>query len=112
MNYFFNSIFCPDSVESVGVFYLVWISAFMLVHIGWDAASKNTENFHLGKLKYKVNIVYEAATFCSSFLLLLALIEPRARSLAGDIYLPFALAGFSGIIQSISALCPYSAPKA
>lgn len=106
-SYFFEAIFCPSNAQHIGIFYFFWIASFMSVHILWDIFSPHTDSFHIGRLGSKTSVVYNAATFCSSFLLLLAIIEPAARTAAGEYSLPFALAGFSGIIQSLGAIAPY-----
>ena len=105
---YFIPIFAPAAPEHIGVFYLFWMSLFISINIIWDIRSKYTESFHISKMSNKTAVVYNAATFCSSFLLLLAVFQPPARVLAGDVFVPLALAGFSGVTQSIGAICPYT----
>jgi hypothetical protein len=103
----FLIMFSPRVAEHIGGFYLLWMTIFIGINIIWDIRSKKTPTFHLSMMPQKTTVVYNAATFCSSILLLLAVFQPAARTLAGDVYVPLALAGFSGLTQSIGAICPY-----
>jgi hypothetical protein len=90
-------------------YYFIWISAFLLINVVWDWRSAYTANFHLEKLKDKGDVIHNAVTFCSSLLILTGLISAQVQELGRDTMIPLFLAGFSGLIRSLPALCPYKA---
>lgn len=102
-------IYNPNSADKVSIFYLFWISVYVLIHVVWDIRSKYTRAFHISKLASKTSAAYNAATFASSLLILLSFIQPPLRPIVGDIVTPLILAGLSGVLQSVGALCPYDA---
>jgi hypothetical protein len=59
-------------------------------------------------LKGKVSTVYAAATFCSSFLLLVSLFNAQVAKMVADTLVSIVLAGITGVLHSITELCPYS----
>lgn len=107
----FDAILVPSTSDDLGVFYLFWILAFLLIHILWDAYTKETPNFHLKRLEQKTVVLFSAATFASSLIILLSLISLQVRELLSDNSLPLVLAGLAGILLSIPSLCPYELPE-
>jgi hypothetical protein len=100
-------LFAPDSGPELSVYYLIWISIFLAVNIVWDIATPKTPPFHFTSLGSKVSTVHNAAFFCSSLLLVIAVIKPDIWNLAKESYIPNILAGVSGILTSLPAICPY-----
>jgi hypothetical protein len=96
----------PDS-EHVCVYYLFWLALFLVINVFWDAKTDKTPPFHLDLLKTKVNILYDAATFCSSLLIVTGLISNSVKALSHDTMLPLLIAGISGVLRSLPAVCPY-----
>ena len=97
----------PQSPEELTRFYLVWVSGFFLIHPVWDICSKKTPRFHITRLQGKVHTLFAAATAASSVVLLAGLIDSTTGQVAGVSPVPIILAGGAGILNSISALCPY-----
>jgi hypothetical protein len=104
----FYYMLTPQTVADVGVYYLLWMALFLIINVTWDVCTTKTEPFHIEKMKEKTSILHSAAFFCSSLLMLLTIIEPNVWALAKETYLPIILAGASGVLTSIPALCPYS----
>jgi hypothetical protein len=107
-------LFTPQATADIGVFYFLWVTIFLSVNIAWDIFTSKTPQFHLSMLKAKLSILHSATFFCSSLLLLLTIAEPNLWILAKETYVPIILAGISGILTSVPALCPYevAAPSA
>lgn len=101
----------PSSVRELSVYYLIWISTFLSINITWDVVTPNTPRFHFSNLKGKITTLYAAATFSSSFLLILSLFSEAVVKLVGDTLVPLILAGMTGILCAISELCPYTPQK-
>ena len=103
-------LFYPDGKEAITKFYFVYMSIYLLIHFLWDWLSPQTPAFSAERFSARgLPMVFNAATFATSLLLLLALWHNTLASLLGDTTLPLIVAGFSGMIQSFSALVP---PKA
>ena len=100
--------FSPGTVRELSIYYLIWISAFLLINIAWDVFTPNTPRFHFHNLKGKISTLYAATTFSSSFLLLLSLFSAGVTKVVGDTLVPLILAGLTGILYAISELCPYN----
>lgn len=103
----FNYVFLPGTTAQVTVYYLIWMGAFIFINTIWDICTKKTDPFHLAKMKDKTNVVYNASTFCSSLLIITAFLSPTVQQIAKDTTLPLLIAGVSGLLRSIPALCPY-----
>lgn len=58
-------------------------------------------------LSRKLSVVYNAATFTGSLLVIISTFSPAVRKVAGDTVIPLLLAGFAGIIVALSEICPY-----
>lgn len=99
----------PSDTGHLTVYYLFWIVLFVSVNTIWDIRTKKTPTFHLAKLREKADVLHHAATFCSSLLIITALISPAVGHLATETAIPMILAGGSGILRAIPALCPYEA---
>ncbi len=100
-------LFHPDGEEGVTRFYFVWMVAYVAVHFAWDWWSSQTPPFCAERLTNRgLPTVFNAATFATSLLLLLALWHNTLVSLLGDTSLPLMVAGLSGVIQSFGALAP------
>ncbi|WP_159096868.1 hypothetical protein [Pseudovibrio sp. Alg231-02] len=104
--------FFPSNNVDLAKYYLFWILLFMFINIVWDFFSKATDKFTIGALKTKHDTLYAAATFASSLLLLISVFEPSVKVVMGTTHIPIILAGCSGLLQTISALCPYDARRA
>jgi hypothetical protein len=102
-------IFAPADTPHLTAYYLFWIIVFFLIHVIWDVLTKKTPPFHLTMLREKVSVLHHASTFCSSTLVLTSLVSPAVAKVATDTAVPLILAGLSGILQAIPALCPYKA---
>lgn len=112
MSYTIQSAFYPNDIGQLATYYLVWIVIYLTINTVWDIKSSHTPTFHISHLHRKVQTLYNAATFCSSLLLLIALFNVELRKLIGDALVPLVLAGFSGILIGLSGICPYEPPPA
>ncbi|MCW5699272.1 MAG: hypothetical protein KIT00_05485 [Rhodospirillales bacterium] len=106
---FISPVLVPASGQEVGFFYLFWIVLFVLIHVVWDAFSPETEPFHLGRLKGKIEILYAAANFSTSLLLIIAVCKPTMFKTLVDITLPIIFSAITGMLVSLSALSPNTA---
>jgi len=97
----------PGTTSQLTVYYLFWILAFLLINTIWDIQSDKTPPFHIAMLKEKHGVLYNASTFCSSLLIITAIVSPTVRQIAKDTTLPLILAGVAGILRAVPALCPY-----
>lgn len=84
---------------------------FLAINIIWDVITPNTPRFHFYNLRGKITTLYAAATFSSSFLLLLSMFSTAVTKIVGDTLVPLILAGMTGILYAISELCPYNPQK-
>jgi hypothetical protein len=109
---FFGAVFLPSSSSDLGIFYLVWITLFLAIHLIWDWKSTQTPPFHLKRLEAKFGVLFSAASFASSAIIVLSLLSQSVGLLFSDNVLPLVIAGLSGILQSLPALCPYELPPA
>ncbi len=100
----------PDS-QHVVIYYLFWLVLFLSINVFWDIRTQKTPPFHLDHLKEKVPVLYDAATFCSSLLIITGMASHSVQALARDTTLPLLLAGFSGLLRSLPVLCPYKPEK-
>ncbi len=99
-------IFLPTTPQEVTQFYLVWVGAYMAVHIVWDILSPHTDKFELHKLSGKVGTLFSAGTLASSLLLLTSLLDAKLFELLGSMTLPILLSGGAGVLLALSALSP------
>jgi len=89
------------------VFYLFWIGLFVTCNVTWDILSKKTPKFHITMLKHKVDILHHAATFCSSLLVVVSVVDEQVKHVATESVIPLIIAGFAGMFGAIPAICPY-----
>lgn len=100
-------ILFPQTPEELTKFYLIWVLGFFLIHLVWDILSKKTPRFHITRLQGKVSTLFAATTAASSVVLLAGLLDATTGQVAGGSPIPIILAGGAGILNSVSALCPY-----
>lgn len=81
------------------------------INLLWDIRTTKTPPFHITKISGKVGVLHNAATFASSLLVMVGLFDERVRQLAGDTVVPLLLAGFSGLLVTLSEICPYKPSK-
>lgn len=108
---FLWQLVAPSSLSQLSVYYLSWTVLYLGVNIGWDALSPRTPAFHVSHLSGKVTALYNAVSFASSLLLLVAIFSEPTRKLAGDTVAPMLLAALSGLMVAASELCPYKLEK-
>ncbi len=102
-----HNILAPTNVEELINFYLIWILLFLSINIIWDIKTTKTPVFHFTSLAGKAALLHPASFFCSSLLIIVACKEPDVWKLAEEIKIPILLTGFSGVLTSIVAFCPY-----
>ena len=110
MDWFWSAlsyVFLPDDASHLTVYYLIWMGFFVGINTIWDILTPKTDSFHLSKMKDKVTVLHDAVSFCSSALIITAIMSPTVRQVAKDTTIPLVLAGASGILRSLPALCPY-----
>jgi len=95
-----------NSKNDIAIFYVIVTALFLTIHIVWDYRSEKTPPFDLRNLKAKVPVVFSAVTFCSSFLLLAALLDRNIFPLLGDSIVPVLVSGSAGILISLADLSP------
>ena len=100
-------VLTPANPADLAVFYLFWISLFLGVNVAWDIATSRTPEFHLDRLKEKGDVLFSAASFCSSLLIIVSFLSMSVQQLSRDTMIPLILAGFSGLIRAFPAICPY-----
>ncbi|MGX1321800.1 hypothetical protein AB7M17_005253 [Bradyrhizobium sp. USDA 377] len=100
-------VLLPSNSSELAAYYLFWISLYLIVNVIWDVKTKRTPAFHLDRFKEKGDVLFSASSFCSSLLILVGLLSPTVRQLGKDTIVPLALAGFSGLIRAVPAICPY-----
>lgn len=106
--YLLHCAFSPNTLVELGIYYFIWMVIFIGINIVWDIYSPRTKSFHFSMLKSKTPTAYAAATFSSSFVVLLSIVNKSVASVVGETYLPLILAGITGVLHSISEICPYS----
>jgi hypothetical protein len=97
----------PQDHLQMYAFYFIWTMAFLLCNIVWDIVSPQTPKFHITMLKEKTHILHPATVFCTSILMLAAVLDEHVRHLTTESFVPLLLAGASGVLTAIPALCPY-----
>ncbi len=103
-------LFSPTEQSGVAEFYSIWMTLFLGVNIIWDVFSPRTEAFHFGHLSEKVDTLFSATTFSSSFYLLLTVFQNETTTLTGSAKIPLIISAFSGVLISFKYLCPYEIP--
>jgi hypothetical protein len=106
---FVRYVLAPNDLRHLTVFYLVWIVVFLVVNIAWDCLTPLTPNFRIHSLRGKIGVLHGGAAFCSSLLIISALIDEEVAKIARDTVIPLILAGFSGMLLTAPAMCPYAA---
>lgn len=107
MSGFPGYILFPQTPEELTKFYLIWVLGFFVIHLIWDVLSNKTPRFHITRLQGKVPTLFAATTAASSVVLLAGLLDATTGQVAGGSPIPIILAGGAGILNSVSALCPY-----
>ena len=97
----------PSDTAKLTIYYLFWMSLFIAINTIWDIWTPKTPKFHIAVMKDKQTVLYDAATFCSSLLIITAIASPTVRQISKDTTLPLLIAGASGLLRTIPALCPY-----
>ena len=106
-----SSIIAPQTVQEPPIFYLFWILAYLTVNIVWDIRSGRTPPFHVAHMSAKTTVAFHDASFTSSLLIVVGLLDKDTMKVAGDTMLPLVLAGLSGVFFSVSEICPYRPDK-
>lgn len=81
------------------------------INVSWDIRTTKTPPFHITKMGAKVGVLHNAATFASSLLVVVGLFNEHVRQIAGDTVVPLLLAGGSGLLVTLSEICPYKPGK-
>lgn len=97
----------PSNSAELGIYYLFWISLFLGINVIWDVCTSRTPSFHLERLTEKGDVLFSAASFCSSLLIITSFLSTNVQQLSRDTMVPLILAGFSGILKAFPAICPY-----
>jgi hypothetical protein len=97
----------PSNSAELATYYLFWISVFLGINVIWDVCTSRTPRFHLERLTEKGDVLFSAASFCSSLLIIASFLSSHVQQLSRDTMVPLILAGFSGIIKTVPAICPY-----
>lgn len=100
-------LFAPRIKSDLPIYYLIWIGLFVMTNILWDVGTHRTKRFHLIDVSKKLGIVHQGSFFCSSLLLIIAAFNHGVWQMTEESYIPILIAGISGILASIPALCPY-----
>jgi hypothetical protein len=100
-------VLLPIDAGHLAVFYLFWIGIFVCANTFWDIKTPVTRKFHFLHLKEKNNVLYDGASFCSNLIVLLSLVSADVQKLSTNITIPLIIAGISGILRSITGICPY-----
>jgi hypothetical protein len=103
----FSFLFAPSNSAELATYYLLWISLFLGINVVWDIFTSRTPNFHLDRLTEKGDVLFSAASFCSSLLIIVGFFSHNVQQLSRDTMVPLILAGCSGLIKTIPAICPY-----
>lgn len=101
----------PASTDQLTTFYFFWVTAYAATNILWDIRTDRTPGFHVSDLGGKVGVLFNAATFASSLLVLLSVFDADVRKIAGDAVVPLLIAGFSGVFVALGEICPYKPDK-
>lgn len=105
-------VVAPQTAADLPVFYLFWVLLYLTINIVWDVRTAQTPAFHLSHLGLKTPVAFNAASFASSLLILIGLVDKDVMKVAGDTLLPIMLAGLSGIFFGLSEICPYKPNRA
>ena len=101
-------VLAPTNAVEITVYYLIWVVLFFAVNVLWDIRTDKTPDFHFLRLTTKIDVAHNAVSFCSSLLVIVGLLDREVGKLATDAIAPLLLAGLSGVLKSLPALCPYS----
>jgi len=82
----------------------------LFINVVWDVVTRKTPKFHISGLRDKISVLFSAAGFCSNLLLILRIFFPSIGNLA-DTPLALVLAGATGMLWTIPAICPYDRHK-
>lgn len=101
----------PQTAAELPVFYLVWVLAYLIINVVWDIFSGRTPEFHISNMGQKTPTAANAASFASSLLLIIGLVDKDTMKVAGDTLIPILLSGLSGMFFAIQDICPYKPEK-
>jgi hypothetical protein len=97
----------PQTSEELARFYFILCILYVVVHLVWDAKSKETPPFSIGDLHTKLNEVYSSTTFSTSIFFVIIIFQPGNPLRNTDaITFPLILASLTGMFISLSALKP------
>ncbi len=97
----------PENTPQICVYYLFWCLMFILINVVWDIKTTKTLKFHIAAVGEKKDLIHPAGAFCSCLLVIVHVATKSGEALNAEMQIPFILAGISGILQAIPALCPY-----
>lgn len=102
-----TALVAPADQRQGVVFFFFWIAAYTAVYLTWDIISDQTPPFHLSQLAGKTYVIWNAATFANSVLLIVSVFSQSARALVDAAMVPIIMVALAGLMISVSALCPY-----
>jgi hypothetical protein len=102
-------IIFPANLRELSISYLFGSMLYLSINIIWDMKSKYTPSFHFSTLKEKMDTLFNGVTCSSSFLVISSVFDAKTAEVVGASGIAYVLAGLSGILVSLSALCPYDA---
>ncbi len=100
-------LFLPVDTRGLSICYLFWISLFLGINILWDVYTPLTPRFHVSALRSKVETLFNAGTFASSLLVISSLFDNQTAQTVSAAGIAHVMAGLSGLLISVSGLCPY-----
>lgn len=102
------ALIAPQTAGDLAIYYLFWVLLYLAINVIWDIRTPHTEPFHIAHLgSKKTQTLFSAASFASSLLILVGLLDKDTMRVAGDTFVPIMLAGFSGVLFGVSEICPY-----
>lgn len=104
---FLRLLVIPQTTTELAAFYVAWTCAYMAINITWDVVWRRTPDFHVSSLDKKIPTLWHGMTFASCLLLIVSPFDAGVRTLVDAAVAPIILAGFAGLLVSISSICPY-----
>lgn len=108
---FLHAAFSPSRVQDIPIFYLIWMIAYLIIHVVLDARNPRTPPFRLRRLRSKLPKVENALTFATGLLLLLGILNPPVRTAAGDAIVPLIFAGLATLLLGLSEIDSFDDEK-
>ncbi|CZU88193.1 Uncharacterised protein [Enterobacter hormaechei] len=97
----------PQTAQELAIFYCILCLVYIVIHLIWDFFSKETGNFSVVNLQYKLNEVYSSTTFATSGFFLVMLCDMKNPLRTSDAFIiPLILAMLTGFMISIAAIAP------